>query len=61
MTVRDILKKREEISTNIGYLYRLLPTPCYPAQEPLCNTIELLTEYAEMLGDLEVKVKEECE
>lgn len=57
MTVKDICEKCNAIQSNIGYLHRKLPDPCFPGQEPLCDTIKLLEEYIELLSKLEVKVQ----
>lgn len=56
MTVKDICEKYNAIQSNIGYLHQKLPDPCFPGQEPLCDTIKLLEEYIELLSKLEVKV-----
>jgi len=55
MKVVDIITKLEKIGRNIDTVTKLLPTPCFPGQEPLCYVIESLEEYRDVLLDMEVK------
>lgn len=48
-TVSDILKKLQEIDHAILTVERRLPKEYFPGQEPLCDVINLLSEYRDKI------------
>lgn len=56
MTVQEVLNKVRDIDCAINTVEKMLPNDCFTGQEPLCDVIELLTEYREKILDSKVDI-----
>lgn len=55
-TIQEILTKLQQIDHAILLLESKLPTDYFPGQEPLCDAINLLSEYRDKILDSKVDI-----
>jgi hypothetical protein len=55
-TIREQLEKIHKIDHAILTVERYLPKDYFPGQEPLCDVINLLSEYREIILDGKVDI-----
>lgn len=55
-TIQDVLKKLQEIDHAILTVENMLPEYYLPGQEPLCDVINLLSEYRDKILDSKIDI-----